>query len=505
MWSMASGRTGMLDAAPRTIGFVLWFGFILFCIGLNQSNGLSCADDAYFAIIAKSLASGLGYATTFATSGEISHPVLFNPSTGTGPTLIVPCAVAFKIFGKNEVLPGLTAILTWGSILTLVLVRISRRIDGFSFLFGISMMCAAFVATFSFHFEQWYAFLGEIVAAAFLILAHWIISNERFSKKSSLLCSLAVGCAFQAKFIAIIAAIGIPLVFVVRGMRASLRPLQWVQHVAALLIGFLIPTLTFEAYKLFELGGHGYLANWHQLLHATKSMGMQSSNYVNSLLLKQRIALVHDRFGVNLTEFLILIALGILLYCRSASKNWILLSAGLLLSVATAAIYWVTLSIGWARYLVIAVAIAAFFLSIPIFTLELWRKLFFAVLTLLFLRTGFSRAGYSVHLADHGLFRPTTEDAARASLVRIIGQRKQETTIVISASQSWPSYAAVEFLLPGSINFKTVKAPSELREPEIILLNHRFDPPHDELINKIRARTSSTIFAAGPYELLEVR
>src|SRR5262249_43011308 len=154
MWSMASGRTGMLDAAPRTIGFVLWFGFILFCIGLNQSHGLSCADDAYFAIIAKSLASGLGYATTFATSGEISHPVLFNPSTGTGPTLIVPCAVAFKIFGKNEVLPGLTAILTWGSILTLVLVRISRRIDGFSFLFGISMMCAAFVATFSFHFEQ---------------------------------------------------------------------------------------------------------------------------------------------------------------------------------------------------------------------------------------------------------------------------------------------------------------------------------------------------------------
>jgi hypothetical protein len=44
-----------------------------------------------------------------------------------------------------------------------------------------------------------------------------------------------------------------------------------------------------------------------------------------------------------------------------------------------------------------------------------------------------------------------------------------------------------------------------LPQPKIILLNHRFDPPQDELINKIRARTSSIIFAGGPYELLEVR
>jgi len=494
-----------LNAALQTIGFVLWFSFILFCIGLNQSCGHSCADDAYFAIIAKSLASGLGYATTFATSGEVAHPVMFNPSTGTGPTLIVPCAIAFKIFGKSEVLPGLTAIFIWGSILTLVLVRMSRRVNGLSFLLGVGVMCAAFVASFSFHFEQWYAFLGEIVAAAFLILAHWIISNERFSEKALFLCGLALGCAFQAKFIAAIAATGIPLVFVVRGMHASLRSLQWVQYGAALMIGFLIPTLIFEAYKLFELGGHGYQANWHQLVHATKNMGMQSSSYANLLVLKQRIALVHDRFGLNVIELLTLIALGMLLYCRSASKNWILLSAGLLLSIATAATYWMMVSIGWARYLVIAVAMAAFLLSIPVFTLELWPKLLFAVLILFFLRTGFSRAGHSVHLADHGLFRPTTERTARASLVRIIGQRKQEATVVISASQSWPSYAAVEFLLPGTINFTIITAPSQVRGPEIILLNHRFDPPQDELINKIKARTSSIIFAGGPYELLEVR
>ena len=123
-------------------------------------------------------------------------------------------------------------------------------------------MCAAFLGTLAIDFGQWFSFLGEIVAVAFLILAHWLISNERFAETSSFLCGLALGCAFQAKFLAAIPATGVVVVFVVRGMRAGFRPVQWVKCAAALLIGLLIPTLTFEAYKLFELGGHGYLANW---------------------------------------------------------------------------------------------------------------------------------------------------------------------------------------------------------------------------------------------------
>ena len=77
--------------------------------------------------------------------------------------------------------------------------------------------------------------------------------------------------------------------------------------------------------------------------------------------------------------------------------------------------------------------------------------------------------------------------------------------------------AVVALLLPfptvmqrgrGSMNFKRIETVIELPEPKLILLNHdydSFDPPQDELINKIRARTSSIIFAGGPYELLEVR
>jgi hypothetical protein len=303
------------------------------------------------------------------------------------------------------------------------------------------------------------------------------------------------------------AATGIVLVFVVRGTRAGFRPVQLVKCAAALLIGFLIPTLTFEAWKLFELGGHGYLANWLENLHFIRGMGMRRNIHGNVLLVQQRIALFHDDFGVNLIGLLALITFGMLLYWRSASKNWISLSAGLLLSVATIAIYWATLSIGLARYLVIAVAMGAFLLSVPIFTLELRPKLLFALLTLVLLMTGLSRAGHFVQSAAHGLFRPSPERAARASLVRIIEQRQQEAPTILAA-RYWPSFVAVEFSLPGSMNFKRIETVIELPGPKLILLNDtldRFAPPQDELINKIRARTSSIIFAGGPYELLEVR
>jgi hypothetical protein len=204
---------------------------------------------------------------------------------------------------------------------------------------------------------------------------------------------------------------------------------------------------------------------------------------------------------------LALITFGIFLYWRSTSKNWILLSAGLLLSVATAAIYWATLSIGLPRYLVMAVAMGSFLLSVPIFTLEVWPKLLFALLALLLLSPGLLRAGNFVQSAAHQLFRPSAERVARASLVRIINERQKEAPVILAA-RYWPSFVGVEFSLPGSMNFKRIETVMDLPGPKLILLNHTFDPfapPQDELINQIRAGTSSTIFAGGPYELLEVR
>ena len=160
-------------------------------------------------------------------------------------------------------------------------------------------MCAAFVARFSFHFEQWYAFLGEIVATALIIVAHWILSSERFSGGWLVLAGLALGLAFQAKFLAAIAASGIVLLFVIRGIDAGCPPAQWLRYFATLLIACLIPTLAFEGYKLFQLGADGYAMNWRELLAATKEMGTQGAVHVTWSSLQQRMALVYERLGLN--------------------------------------------------------------------------------------------------------------------------------------------------------------------------------------------------------------
>ena len=113
---VSSLRTRGLDAALRAIGFVLCSALILFCVGLIKALGWPVRTTPFLPL-PRSLwqaASDMPRRTQFFLK-EIAHPILFFPG-GSGPTLIVPCAIAFKIFGKNEVLPGLTAIFTWGSV-----------------------------------------------------------------------------------------------------------------------------------------------------------------------------------------------------------------------------------------------------------------------------------------------------------------------------------------------------------------------------------------------------
>jgi hypothetical protein len=418
--------------------------------------------------------------------------------------LIVPCALAFRLFGKSEVLPGLIAILTWGSLFTFVLARICRRVDAPSFLLGVGVMCVAFVASFSFHFEQWYAFLGEIVAATLIIVAHWILANERFSRNWLFLAGLLLGLAFQAKILAAVSVTGIGLLFVIRGIQAGCSPAQWLRYALILVMGFVIPTLAFEGYKLLQLGHHAYVVNWRELLAATRERGAPGTTHVTWSSLQQRMALVYERFGFNLFGLLGINVMGALLNWRSASKNWALFSGGILLSMTSAAIYWATLSPGWARYLVICIAMGVFLLSIPIFTVTWWRKLLFVLFAILLLKTGFDRSGHIFRSADRGLFRPSEERTARASLVQIIERRQAEGPVIL-ASRWWGSLAAVEFLLPGSMNFERIETALDRPGPKLILFNHRFDPPSDEVINTARTRTSQIIFTGGPYELVEVR
>jgi hypothetical protein len=166
--------------ALRGAAFAVWAGFVIFCAGLSVSAGLCCADDGHRAVVAKNVVLGLGYATALpeAIDGTNSAPVRFDPGINTGPPFILPCAALLKLFGIRDTIPGLTSVALWASAFTLLLVRVSRRVDGAGLLMGTSVFCFSVLAVSPFHFEHWYAYLGEIFAAALWVCAQWALAME---------------------------------------------------------------------------------------------------------------------------------------------------------------------------------------------------------------------------------------------------------------------------------------------------------------------------------------
>ncbi len=157
--------------APATLLTLL----VLFALAKAWSMGVSSADDAYFGVVAKNLAEGLGYGTGVDGDGF----VLFDPEIGLGPVMILPVAAVVGAIGNRPWVPGFVAVAMWG-MLSIILFRLVRRITsdlapaaqrdaGVLFLGGMPLI-------FPYHFEHWYGLLGEVPTALLLLVAFALVS-----------------------------------------------------------------------------------------------------------------------------------------------------------------------------------------------------------------------------------------------------------------------------------------------------------------------------------------
>jgi hypothetical protein len=87
--------------------------------------------------------------------------------------------------------------------------------------------------------------------------------------------------------------------------------------------------------------------------------------------------------------------------------------------------------------------------------------------------------------------------------VELLEQRKKTGPITL-VSRWWATFADVEFLLSGSVNFERLEMLDSLPGPKLMLLNFRADVVPDEVTCAAKDRMSSVVFAAGSYELVEV-
>jgi hypothetical protein len=77
-------------------------------------------------MIAKNVATGLGYSTT-ASSNTRFVLTRYDPVAGAGPTIVLPAALLVAVFGNTNWVPGIAAILLW-TLLMLGVYLLTRRL-----------------------------------------------------------------------------------------------------------------------------------------------------------------------------------------------------------------------------------------------------------------------------------------------------------------------------------------------------------------------------------------
>ncbi len=505
---------------PRWVAAGIWGAFILLCLGKAVNHGLCCADDGWFAVVAKSLSQGLGYATTF--GDRSNEPVVFDPWTGTGPTLIVPCAALLKITGISDVVPGIAAILVWGSVFTLLLILIAREVTDWSLPLGVGLFCLTIVSLFC-NSPIWSTFMGEIPAVAFLAIGHWLTALGKLARRTLFFSGLFLGLAVQTKLLAVLACIGAVCIVAARLYAARSELKKCFQLAAFFSLGCGLPTFLFETWKLTVLGFHGWLINWQQFLEALHEMTVEKPPQITLGLIQQRIALVEQTFMIHLIFLLALVALAACLLPLRRFKSWSSLFAGLVLSILFSSGYWMFSSVGWIRYLTIAAGLSCFALSVPIYGLpQLWKKLLYSVLLLIFLSSGLALFWPRVTQLENGLFHPSNERLARSKLIATLQHLKQQGPIIL-ATRPWMELADIEYNLDGIMNFHNLEflkqritrqpVQHELPEKNVVLINRRWgasfraEHPVDEranIENMAEGKITAVLFSEGPYELLEI-
>lgn len=229
--------------------------FLNYCMVFIFSNILEY-DAGYNASIAKNIANGLGYVSSY------SELIMFNRQVTTGPVMIFPLALAIRMFGNLYYLPGLVALCLNMFILSIIVIvrckiigpntnRVNVMLDIFFFVFFL---------LFSAPPDFWCVFLGETPATLCLILGVLLYNLDSNRKVVLFLSGLAMGLAVMIKMIVILPIV----VFIAYEFLAGLRIAKGSRNVLASIqtlikqndpffVALVLPSIFFEIYKILAL------------------------------------------------------------------------------------------------------------------------------------------------------------------------------------------------------------------------------------------------------------
>jgi len=223
-------------------------------------------DEAFNLTVVENFGERFFYGTNGALAPVVGTPVLFDPYITTGPTLLVPAAIVWRLFDGaiwlSRLVPvGFFALYLVGAwSMTSGLVgrwgRLIILVGPFALVMPVAFEHAAFVPT---------RFVGETAVVAMITWGLLLALRGKYWWGGVL-----IGLSVQTKYVAVIPATIVVLAVLVilvtrRQQDALLRSFVWVS-------GAVLPTISFEIVRLLTLGWGGYGENIKATFNYSRSV-----------------------------------------------------------------------------------------------------------------------------------------------------------------------------------------------------------------------------------------
>ena len=208
-------------------------------------------DEAFNLQIPANLVQHGEYGTTY-DGGQ-----LFDPVITTGPTVLLPIAAIFKLFGVGIISARLITYL-YCAIAILLLAWISYKLAGWL----ATLMVVAFVSFLPNFFEFGFKVMGEIPGIVFFLIGMLAISrNKGFLGGLLLGLSALTKLSFLISLGPLALFYGTEWLWLSKAVRKAL-----IQSFLKAIVGFCLPLLMWEGVRLVSLGPSAYWKNLEEFL-----------------------------------------------------------------------------------------------------------------------------------------------------------------------------------------------------------------------------------------------
>jgi hypothetical protein len=414
-----------------------------------------------YAIVAKNLAFGKGYAQSTALDGTPGLR-LFDPAVGTGPTVILPAAGLIYVVGNQVWAPGfVTATLSLAFILLIAAIIVRQT----SLCAVSAFICTAILLLYNLtaglHFEQWYSLLGEIPAAMLCVIGAAKLADEPETRSSVVFSSLMYGLAFTSKLLALLAFISVALWLIWRALFGSTNRRRLMVDCVIAVMVFLTPFALFEIWKLRILGFHLYALNTKEFVAFFRSQSNAASvgqggftaacatalhNYSkHSMIMRQH-------FGFSpITLAVVALLVGTLIYLYAESTHIQFLFTCLLSGALVNLCWWLCISNGWPRYALIGLFLYFFAVASVVFVRKPWPLVGACVaLLLIAFWAGYARLSSPIKFVLEYRYTHTPRLANLIRTVQFLKERQQDEPFVMGW---WGTAGDIEYAMPTVGNF----------------------------------------------------